>query len=343
MAVPDAGGRPPGRRWVWRSVGLLLTFLLVLYLGGPLLAGAQGAGKLLSRLEPGWLVVAVALEAAAIASYTGLTCAVLPGPRPRYGTLLRIDLSAFGLSHCVPAGEAAGAALGFRLMTLARVPAPQVLSAGTIRATAQVGVLAALFSGAVLISLPRTQHSSFYVVAGLLVAVLLGATIVLVVWLSRNAETAVTWTARAAGRLPLVSQDFVEATLRSLATGVEALRLDHRLLLRTTAWASANWVLDAASLWVFVAAFGHRLNVDELLVAYGFASLIGGLPVTPAGLGVIEGFLIPALVGLGAPTASATLGVLAWRAVSFWLPIPVGGLSYLSLKVGPWALGNGPR
>ena len=199
----------------------------------------------------------------------------------------------------MPAGEAAGAALEFRLLTLARVPAPQVLSAGTIRVTAQVGVLAALFSGAVLISLPRTPHSSFYIVAGLLVAVLLGATVVLVIWLSRNADAAITWAARAAGRLPLVSQDFVEETLRSLATGVEALRLDHRLLLRTTAWASANWFLDAASLWVFVAAFGHRLNVDELLVAYGFASLIGGLPVTPAGLGVVEGLPHPRAGGPG--------------------------------------------
>jgi uncharacterized protein (TIRG00374 family) len=142
--------------------------------------------------------------------------------------------------------------------------------------------------------------------------------------------------------LPLVSQRFVEATLQSLATGVEALRSDRRLLLRTTVWAGANWVLDAASLWVFLAAFGHRLNVDELLVAYGFANLVGGLPVTPGGLGVIEGFLIPALVGLGAPTATATLGVLAWRAASFWLPIPVAGLAYLSLRLGPWALHERP-
>ena len=227
----------------------------------------------------------------------------------------------------MPAGEAAGAALGFRLMTLAGVPAPQVLSAAAIQTTAQVGVLAALFSGSVLISLPRTQHSQLYVGAGLVVADP-----------ARGRDRArdlaeperrgrrdvgsdtwsagCRWSARASSR----------RRCSSLVTGVEALRSDHRLLLRTTAWAGANWLLDAASLWVFVAAFGHRLNVDELLVAYGLANLVGGLPITPGGLGVIEGFLIPALVGLGTPAATATLGVLAWRAASFWLPIPVGGL-----------------
>jgi uncharacterized protein (TIRG00374 family) len=338
-----AGGRRAGRRWAWRSVGLLLTFLVVLYLGGPLLARAEGAGRLLSRLDPLTLTVAVLLEAGALASYSRLTLTVLPGFRPSYGTVLRIDLSAFGLSHTVPAGDAAGAALGFRLLTVAGVPAPQVLSAAAIQTTAQVGVLAVLFSGSVLITLPRTQHSQLYVGAGLVVAVLLGAATVLLIWLSRNVDAARVWTRHVVGRLPPFSQGFVEATLHSLVTGVEALRTDRRLLLRTTAWAGANWLLDAASLWVFVAAFGHRLNVDELLVAYGLANLIGALPVTPGGLGVIEGFLIPALVGLGAPAATATLGVLAWRAASFWLPIPVAGLCFLSLRMGPWALRDRPR
>ena len=226
---------------------------------------------------------------------------------------------------------------------MAGVPAPQVLSAAAIQTTAQVGVLAVLFSGSVLITLPRTQHSQLYVGAGLVVAVLLGAATVLLIWLSRNVDAARMWARHVVGRLPPFSRGFVEATLRSLVTGVEALRSDHRLLMRTTAWAGANWLLDAASLWVFVAAFGHRLNADELLVAYGLANLLGGLPITPGGLGVIEGFLIPALVGLGTPAASATLGVLAWRAASFWLPIPVGGLSYLSLRLGPWALPTKPE
>jgi len=342
VAASRAGGRRAGRRWAWRSVGLLLTFLVVFYLGGPLLAGAEGAGRLLSRLDPATLVVAVLLEAGAIASYSRLTLAVLPGFRPPYGTVLRIDLSAFGLSHTVPAGDAAGAAVGFRLLTVAGVPAPQVLSAAAIQTTAQVGVLAVLFSGSVLVTLPRTQHSQLYIGAGLVVAVLLGTATVLLAWLTRNVDAARGWARHVVSRLPPFSRGFIEATLRSLVTGVEELRSDHRLLLRTTAWAGANWLLDAASLWVFVAAFGHRLNIDELLVAYGLANLIGGLPVTPGGLGVIEGFLIPALVGLGTPAATATLGVLAWRAASFWLPIPVGALSYLSLRLGPWALPAGP-
>jgi hypothetical protein len=29
----------------------------------------------------------------------------------------------------------------------------------------------------------------------------------------------------------------------------------------------------------------------------------------------------------------ATLGVLGWRLVNFWLPIPVGAIAYISLKV----------
>ena len=33
----------------------------------------------------------------------------------------------------------------------------------------------------------------------------------------------------------------------------------------------------------------------------------------------------------------ATLGVIAWRLVNFWLPIPTGAAAYVSLKVKPRA------
>jgi len=42
-------------------------------------------------------------------------------------------------------------------------------------------------------------------------------------------------------------------------------------------WASLNWLLDAASLWCFVAAFGHLTNPIELFAAYGIANVAGAL------------------------------------------------------------------
>jgi hypothetical protein len=39
------------------------------------------------------------------------------------------------------------------------------------------------------------------------------------------------------------------------------------------------------------------------------------------------------LVSFGLTRSVATLGVLAWRLVNFWLPIPTGAAAYISLKV----------
>ncbi len=39
------------------------------------------------------------------------------------------------------------------------------------------------------------------------------------------------------------------------------------------------------------------------------------------------------LVSFGLTRSVATLGVLGWRLVNFWLPIPAGAAAYISLKV----------
>jgi hypothetical protein len=98
-------------------------------------------------------------------------------------------------------------------------------------------------------------------------------------------------------------------------------------------WASLNWLLDAASLWCFIAAFGSFTNPVGLFAAYGIANVLGAIPISPAGLGVIDSVTPVLLVSFGLTRSVATLGVLAWRLVNFWLPIPTGIASYISLKV----------
>src|SRR5207248_2954912 len=102
-------------------------------------------------------------------------------------------------------------------------------------------------------------------------------------------------------------------------------------------WAAANWLLDAGSLWVFLYAFGFRAGPAELLVAYGLANVLAAIPVTPGGLGIIEGVLVPTLVGFGASRGIAILGVVAWRLVTFWLPTPIGTGCYVPLRAGAHA------
>ena len=50
---------------------------------------------------------------------------------------------------------------------------------------------------------------------------------------------------------------------------------------------------------------------------------------------MIEATLTSILVGFGTSRGVATLGVVAYRLINFWLPIPLGGLAYLSLQVDP--------
>ncbi len=112
-----------------------------------------------------------------------------------------------------------------------------------------------------------------------------------------------------------------------------AVMVENRSLTRrAVGWAAANWLLDAASLWVFVAAFSHFVSPIDLLMAYGLANILAALPVTPAGLGVVEFVLVSMITGFGPTAGEALSGVLAYRAVNFWLPIPFGGLAYASLE-----------
>ncbi len=60
------------------------------------------------------------------------------------------------------------------------------------------------------------------------------------------------------------------------------------------------------------------------LLAYSAAALLGQLPLTPGGLGVVEAGLTGTLALAGVAAAPAALATLPYRLTSYWLPLPVG-------------------
>jgi uncharacterized protein (TIRG00374 family) len=314
----------------------LLAVVVLEYLVLPQIAGARRSLDILSSVN-GWdLVLAVLLEMGAIVAYAKLTQAVLPlDARPNLSTLLRIDLSTLAASHIVPGGSAAGAGLGYRLLTDVGV---RGTDAGFALATQSLGsalVLNMLLWLGLLVSIPRRGFNPLYGTAAVVGALLIAGFAAAVVLLTRGEDRLAGVVCRVADRIPMLDGEGVSGVLHRIAERLRVLGADRPLVARAVLWATANWLLDAASLWVFVAAFGYRLPLDGLIVAFGLANVLAAIPITPGGLGVVEAVLTSALVGFGAPRGTAVLGVVVYRLVNFWLPIPVGGLSYLSLKVGP--------
>ena len=203
----------------------------------------------------------------------------------------------------LPGGTAPGTAVGYRLLLESGVPGSV---AGFGLATQGVGsavVLNALFWVALIISIPLNGFNPLYGVAAAAGVLLLppspapcscspGAS-------PRRPTGSTSWPATCRWSTPTRV-----ALVQKVADRLEILLRDRQLLVRALVWATVNWLADAASLWVFLFAFGHATFPVYLLVAYGLANILAAIPVTPGGLGVVEVTLTAALVGFGVPRSS---------------------------------------
>jgi uncharacterized protein (TIRG00374 family) len=328
-----AGSR--AKRSLRRVLVALAIFLAVEYLVLPQLAGARRALDLLGRVETRWLVAGVVLELLAVLAYAQLTRTLVPAPsRPGMVTTSRITLTTLGLSHVVPGGSAVGTSVGFRLLTSTGVPAGDAVFAIATQALGSAVVLNLILWVGLVVSIPARGFDPLYGTAAVLGGLLLGAVAVAVALATRGEERMVDLVCRGAGRVPFLDGESLAGGLRRVAGRLRSLAGDPRLVARAAGWAAANWLLDAASLGMFVAAFGGHPPLDGLVISFGLANVLAAVPITPGGLGIVEATLTAGLVGFGVPSGEALLGVVSYRLVNFWLPIPLGAAAYLSLKIG---------
>jgi putative heme transporter len=344
---------PKIRREVRWTISIFVLFFVFEYLLLPELASARRSVAVLGHVNVAYLMLAVGLEVLALIAYAELTHTVLSPEAPGRFRLLRVNMASLAVSHVVPGGTAPGTAVSYRLLTESGVSGS---TAGFGLATQGVGsavVLNAIFWLALIVSIPLRGFNPLYGIAAAAGVLLMGIFAGTIFLLTRGRTRAMRWIEALAKRMPFVNPETVSKLLQKLADRVHVLLQNRALLRHAVLWAAANWLLDAASLWVFLFAFdGKAVLPVDLLVAYGLANILAVIPITPSGLGVVEGVLIPTLVGFHVPKTTAILGVISYRLINFWLPIPVGGVSYLSLRWRngrrgrddqPAALEAGPR
>lgn len=328
-----------GAKTLKRTPMVILFFLVFNYLVLPQLGGARQAADTLSDVEPFLLLLALGLSVTSLVAYCQLTRATLP-PTPRLGLglVLRIQLSTKAVTNLVPGGSAAGGTLGYRLLTQAGVDGA---SAGFSMATVGLGsavVLNLLLWLALLVSIPLDGFNPVYGTTAIVGMALLAVFAGLVILLLKGHGPAIKVVRGVSTRVPFLDPDTAERFVLTLVGRLRDLMDNPHLIRRGIFWASVNWLLDAAALWVFIRAFGPALNPVDVIVAFCVANIFAVIPITPGGLGVVEATLIALLISFGLSRDEATISVVTYRLAQFWLPIPLGAISYASLRVGPGSI-----
>jgi uncharacterized protein (TIRG00374 family) len=94
------------------------------------------------------------------------------------------------------------------------------------------------------------------------------------------------------------------------------------------------WILEGARVFAVAHALHVPLSVEASVFVSLLASLITTFPITPAGLGAVEGGMITALTVASFHVNSAQAAAIALidRGIAYWSVIVVGGLLYFVTK-----------
>lgn len=305
----------------------LIAVVAVLILFGPDLGSLRHQ---LAHASPGWLIAACVLEVLSALSYVVIFRAVFC-PRMSWRLSYQIGMAEQAANSLLPAGGAGGLALGVWALRRGGMSAEHIG-----RRTVAFFILTSLANFATLIVFAflfavdilhgdRTPTVTY----GFAIAAVLAIVITLTLpWLvARSAQRRVE-SIEPVGR--------VRAGARTVRDSIGNGVLDSIMLLRqrplgVLAGSFGYMGFDLAALGACFLALGHAPALGILVLAYLIGQLGGLLPL-PGGVGGTEGGLIGTFALYHVPLATATAGVLAYRAIELWIPAVLGSIAFVRLR-----------
>ena len=118
-----------------------------------------------------------------------------------------------------------------------------------------------------------------------------------------------------------------------IAEGLASVPEKPRSVLRPVLFSLANKTDLMAVLTCAFLAFGVPFSAGTIIAGFAIAYLFLIVSPTPSGIGVVEGIMALALTSLRVPWSEAVIITLAYRAITFWLPLAVGAWAFRFLHL----------
>jgi uncharacterized protein (TIRG00374 family) len=276
-----------------------------------------------------WAVAAAVI--AQILSYVGLGYLLRGAVRVAGGNLptLQSALIATAASDIglVAGGPVGNAAATYRWVHGSGINKEGALLAGSVPSLFNNLLLVVISISGLLHLLIAHDLSTFQVIAFGTILLVLGLIVGILLWGVHHREALIALVARIRSRWARLRHqsddppDVAESMTQVFATW-DALRAGgwRQPLLG----AAMNIGFDMLTLYFIFAAAGHQVSPGVLLAGYGLPLLLGKVSFLPGGVGIVEGTMTALYDGLGVPDGVTVVVILAYRAISFWLPTLIG-------------------
>jgi phosphatidylglycerol lysyltransferase len=260
--------------------------------------------------------------------------------------LIPVTLGALFVNMVVPAGIAGGTALFAQ--DLARRGKPT-----TRTATGILLQLIADFSSFTFILVPGLIYLFFehdlkvYEIAAAIILLLLtvGLSIILMLgiwkpdWLHRIIDLTQLTANRLSNRLrhsSILAENWAQKNAEEFNHAAIAVTGHPARLMGTVGISFLAHLFDIATLYILFRAFNQPVGLGTLIAGYAMGILFWIVSITPQGIGVVEGVMALTFTSLGIPGAVATTVVLAFRGLTFWIPMLVGFFAIQRMQIfGP--------
>jgi uncharacterized protein (TIRG00374 family) len=261
----------------------------------------------------------IAMTALNVATYAPPWQAALPGLSFRNAFVLSQASSAS--TYIAPGGPAVGVALAYGMLRSWGFPGQAVTLAAMLTGIWNQFVLLGLPSVAlVLLTVVGERHPLLQTVAlvGLVIFIAAAGSYAaglssrrLARWAGNLSARVASWALRVFRRGPVSWTGETFAAFRAQAVGLLRRRW-HVLTAATLAGHLAVFLVLLTTLRVFDVS-SDEVSVIEAFAAWSLVRLLGSIPITPGGLGIVELGLTTALVGFGGGNAEVVTAVLVYR------------------------------
>ena len=308
---------------------LLLVTGVSLYLLLPSLIGVFSSWRSLAHLNWYWAGFALLAEIASFVSLWRLDQIALRTTNWFAVACAQLSGNAFG--RIVPGGGATASTFAVGMLRRAGIEVGRAAAALAASTALQIATLFAL----PLLALPAIIGGA-PVNRSLVTSAYLGMAVLLLLLAAGGLSFAAERPLALLGRgIQCVANRTVRR--RRKVVGLPQRLLAERDFIGTTI--GARWVaavfsavgnigFDYVALLCALRAIGAQPRPSLVLLAYTAAGLLALIPFTPGGLGFVEAGLVGTLTLAGVNPRNALVATLVYRLVSFWVPIPVGGVAY---------------